>query len=209
MRRGRTWVAAALTAVAVGVGAAGCAGPAGRMNVAIGQVDLRDARTLSVTVRACDGAPEVSDVVEGETEVRLAVTAAASSSADVGSTCAEHVTLKLAAPLGDRPVVDARSGRELTVWGRTRPTPIVSATRVGASGLLVQTATCNAQLEVTDVTETTAEVTIEVAATGGTHARECGDGVDVALRSPLGERRLVDATTGEVIPITGVIGSGA
>ena len=72
MRRGRTWVAAALTAVAVTVGAAGCAGPAGRMNVAIGQVDLRDARTLSVTVRACDGAPEVSDVVEGETEVRLA-----------------------------------------------------------------------------------------------------------------------------------------
>ncbi len=208
MRRGRTWVAAALTAVAVTVGAAGCAATDARTSVTIGEVDLRDARTLTMTVRSCDGAPEVSDVVEGETEVRLAVTVAPSSSSGTAR-CAGHVTVKLAAPLGDRPVVDARSGRELSVWGRTGPTPVVSATLVGVSGLLVQTETCTAQLEVTDVSESADSVRIEVTATGGTHGRACGDGVDVALRSPLGERRLVDATTGEVIPITGAIGTGA
>ncbi len=211
MRRGTRWVAAAVAAAAVtALGAAACAVPeGGRTAVAISEVDLRDARTLSMTVRACDGAPQVSDVVERETEVRLAVTAAASASPPGDSTCAERVTVKLAAPLGDRPLVDARSGEELSVWGRTRPTAVVSATRVGSTGLLLQTATCSAHLEVTTLEETASTVTVEVAATGGTHGSECGDGVDVTLASALGERRLVDATTGEPIPITGVIGSGS
>ena len=200
MRRG-TRVSAALTAVVVAAavaGLAGCgAGPAEGVSVA--RVEVQDASTITLVFGTCVPHPEV-DVTQSDDVVEVAVTSAG------GGDCDPWLRVPLDAPLGERAVVDARRGGELSVVGRTRTVAIGEAVVSRGGQVLVLTVpTCDAQTEVTRLVETAETVEVEVTATGGSTTLECLDAVEVPLEAPLGDRVLLDASTGEPVPSIGYL----
>ena len=78
----------------------------------IDEVEVRpDGRTLAFAVSSCHGSPKAT-AEESAGEVRISVRSDTSSNDD----CADGATVKLDRPLGDREVVDAKTGRALRVW---------------------------------------------------------------------------------------------
>ncbi len=200
MRRG-TRVAAALTAVGVVaavVGLASC-GTTPAEGVAVARVEVQDATTITLVFGSCVPHPQVA-LTQSDDVVEVDVTSAG------GGVCDPWLQVPLDAPLGERAVVDGRHGSELRVVGRTRPVAIAEAV-VGSGGRVVvlTVPTCNAQTEVTRLVEADDSVEVEVAATGGSTTRECLDSVEVPLTAPLGQRVLIDASTGEPVPSIGYL----
>jgi hypothetical protein len=69
-----------------------------------------DGRTLSFAVNSCHGGPETS-AEESTTQVRIEVRSDTSGEDE----CADGATVELEQPLGDREVVDAKTGKALRV----------------------------------------------------------------------------------------------
>jgi hypothetical protein len=69
-----------------------------------------DDRTLGFAVSSCHGSPKAT-AEESASQVRIIVRSDTSSNDD----CADGATVKLNQPLGDRDVVDAKTGRALRV----------------------------------------------------------------------------------------------
>jgi hypothetical protein len=67
---------------------------------------------LQLGVLSCHGDPEVTELSQDDGQVRIEVTSTVSSPGDA---CMDVLTVALDAPLGDRAVVDATSGRTLRV----------------------------------------------------------------------------------------------
>jgi len=63
---------------------------------------------LRLRIDTCDGAPEVG-VVETDDDVTVTVV---STRRDPGDACQDAVTVTLAAPLGERTLIDGTTGRE-------------------------------------------------------------------------------------------------
>jgi hypothetical protein len=75
------------------------------------EVEVRsDGRTLAFAVASCHGSPKAT-AEESAREVRISVRSDTSSDDE----CADGATVKLDQPLGDRDVVDAKTGRALRV----------------------------------------------------------------------------------------------
>lgn len=67
---------------------------------------------LQLGINSCNAAPEAS-VVETDADVTVTVIALAPPSDGVMDLCGDAVTVTLAAPLGDRAVIDESTGREV------------------------------------------------------------------------------------------------
>lgn len=82
--------------------------------------------------------------------------------------------------------------------GQDGPAPI-SFVVVSPDGLTltVNLETCNADKIRTDVEEGPEEVIISITVEGADRNNDCADLTDVGLTRPLGDRRVVDGTTGE------------
>jgi hypothetical protein len=104
-----------LAAAALVLTTAACAAD-GRTEARLHDYSLTSPTTLSVMVDGCRLDPTVDDLQQTAQEVRLLVRR--DHPAPLGtSSCADAVTVELDAPLGDRRVVDARSGVEVQVAG--------------------------------------------------------------------------------------------
>lgn len=73
--------------------------------------------SLILEVDSCGGEPEVTDIDQGPSEVRVTVEA---STRVIGSAreCADSIAMRLQSPLGARLVVDATRGEPVEVQGR-------------------------------------------------------------------------------------------
>lgn len=96
-------------------------------------------------------------------------------------------------------VVDAPE--ESTVRG---PVEIWEAYTGGGTGLQLTVGSCNGEPEVTVLEQSDTEVRIEVTSTTpapGWPGEDCLDGLELTLDAPLGDRALVDVTTGEAVAV--------
>lgn len=86
-----------------------------RKPVEFSHVTLTDDRTLEMSVDSCNGNPEVTELEQTETEVRLEVTSTVPGPGQPGNDCMDGIEVTLDAPLGDRVLVDARTGDAVEV----------------------------------------------------------------------------------------------
>jgi hypothetical protein len=101
------WERRAVTAVAAVVALAACSPAEGRGPQAIVGYSVDDV-VLHLWIDTCNGEPE-TDVVETAEDVTITVV---STKRDPGNACQDPVTVTLAAPLGDRPLIDGSTGDE-------------------------------------------------------------------------------------------------
>lgn len=97
-------------------------------------------------------------------------------------------------------VVDAPE--ESTVRG---PVEIWEAYTTGGTGLQLTVGSCNGEPEVTVLEQTDSEVRVEITSTTpapGWPGEDCLDGLELTLDAPLGDRALVDVTTGDIVAVT-------
>ncbi|MBB2903111.1 hypothetical protein FHR75_003953 [Kineococcus radiotolerans] len=90
-----------------------CSSSTGRERVKTGINEWQvDGNVLQLGVNSCNSDPEAS-FVETEVDVTVTVTALAPPSDGVQDLCGDAVAVTLAAPLGDRAVIDESTGREV------------------------------------------------------------------------------------------------
>lgn len=99
-----------LAAVAMLLLTAGCGD--GRTEARLTDYSVRGPSTLVVSVDGCRLNPSVEDLQQTESEVRLLVLRDQPSGFGVSS-CADIVTVEMDEPLGERPLINARSGVEV------------------------------------------------------------------------------------------------
>jgi|GEM_PF-1014756 len=77
----------------------------------------------------------------------------------------------------------------------------IRAAYIGADGITLEVGvdTCNADLT-TDVVETGAQVEVTVMVENNTTA-DCADSIRITLDAPLGDRTLVDGSSGETVDV--------
>lgn len=109
----KRWAAVALVLVILGACSdeASNPGDADRHAVEVLSGKVQPSGELTVSVDACQGAPEVS-VTETEQAVRIEVVATVHAA---GPACADGVPVPLEQPLGERPLVDAHTGGTVEV----------------------------------------------------------------------------------------------
>lgn len=96
-------------------------------------------------------------------------------------------------------VVDAQE--ESTVRG---PVAITEASDPGGTALQLYVDSCNGEPEVTVLEQTDAEVRVEITSTTpapGWGGNDCLDGLELTLDAPLGDRALVDLSTGDPVQV--------
>jgi hypothetical protein len=65
--------------------------------------------------------------------------------------------------------------------------------------ILVGIGSCRAEIDKVATEETASEVRIKVWVKGGTNL-DCADGVTIELEEPVGDRKVIDEESGEVVP---------
>ena len=91
---------------------------------------------------------------------------------------------------------------ESTVRG---PVEITEATATGGTTLQLHVDSCNGEPEVTVLEQTDDEVRVEITSTTpapGWGGDDCLDGLELSLDAPLGNRALVDLSTGDLVAVT-------
>lgn len=86
-----------------------------REPVGFGEVYLVDDRTLQMNVWSCNGEPEVTALEETDGEVRLEVTSTVAAPGWASQDCLDGIEVTLAAPLGDRTLIDITTGDAVDV----------------------------------------------------------------------------------------------
>ncbi|GIG30462.1 hypothetical protein [Cellulomonas marina] len=106
-------------------------------------------------------------------------------------------------PLGVPYAFDVFDGPdESTVRGPVRFSPANPFTAAGSTEIHVHPSSCNGEPEVTRLEENHDEVRLEITSTTaapGWGSDECLDGLAVTLQEPLGDRALVDLSSGETV----------
>ena len=193
------WVGALALAGSV---LAGCvaAGADRREAVAIMGV-LGTGDGVGVNVGACNANAEITMLEEDVDEVRVEVTGDRQRGESPG--CADLVKLSLSEPLADRLVVDLTTGREFLLIGTGLP--VVAGTAENSGVLDLTVLSCHAVPRAAIVAEDDVEVRVRVTAVSQRPpgAEEpCEQQARVTPTTPLGDRRLVDDTTGEPILVS-------
>jgi hypothetical protein len=84
---------------------------------------------------------------------------------------------------------------------RSEATPIIEGEYRGATQVLALTVTsCNAEVSA-ELVETATSVRVAVESKGGDRPADCADGIEVRLDRPLGDRRVIDEHTGNVVAV--------
>jgi hypothetical protein len=83
-----------------------------------------------------------------------------------------------------------------------RETSVFAAQLLGDRTLELSLGACNAEKNEATVTEDESSVTVRVVSTNPSEGEDCADGVTVELDEPLGDRELIDATTGAHVEVT-------
>ncbi|MEM9135267.1 MAG: hypothetical protein AAF962_26310 [Actinomycetota bacterium] len=93
---------------------AGCGTDGGRQRVSVLEAQPKDGgQTISIWVGSCEGEPTA--VVTGNTERIIIDVEAFVPTGDSNTECADGLVIQLAEPLGDRQVIDGRTGDEVRV----------------------------------------------------------------------------------------------
>lgn len=92
-----------------------------------------------------------------------------------------------------------RDGSETTITSSRGPTEVYSFFRDSETSLALGVGSCNGNPTVTEFEEADNEVRVAVVATTYSEGPECGDVVNVELDEPLGDRVVVDLTTGQTV----------
>ncbi len=87
-----------------------------RGEVSVVEAELRDDSLLVLSLDSCNGDPDVSVLEENDDQVRVEAVAS-STPFGGGDDCLDVVEVRLQQPLGNRVVVDAHSGDEVSVSG--------------------------------------------------------------------------------------------
>jgi hypothetical protein len=82
----------------------------------------------------------------------------------------------------------------------TRGVSIIEGSVVDDRTVNLLVDSCQATLT-SEVTEAADEVSMRIVAEGGSAVADCIDDIDVGLESELGDRAIVDDTTGSVVPV--------
>jgi hypothetical protein len=82
-----------------------------------------------------------------------------------------------------------------------RETGVFAAQLVDERTLELSLGACNAEKNEATVTEDESSVTVRVVSTNPSEGEDCADGMTVELDEPLGNRELIDATTGAHVEV--------
>lgn len=87
--------------------------------VPFAEVYLITESTLRLNVSSCGGDPEVTVLEETDSEVRLEITSTNAAPGWMSAACLDGLEVGLAAPLGDRTLIDISTGRpvDVAIWG--------------------------------------------------------------------------------------------
>jgi len=85
-----------------------------RSEVAVHGAELRSTDRLALVVGSCNGAPEVTFLRETDDDVQVGVVASSTPLLG-GDDCQDLLEVQLQEPLGDRAVIDKRSGQSVSV----------------------------------------------------------------------------------------------
>ena len=173
-----------------------------RIGVHVTEARLSSPDRLGLRVNAdCTKNSEVSSLVETDVDVQVEVVADATPFLR-GVDCGGGVGVQLQEPLGDRDVIDKRTGRVVRdasshTWASVR------STFLRAPDLLfLYASTCDEYPEVSSLVETDVDVQVEVVAESHLYppgGQDCRNRVSIRLQEPLGDRDIVDKHTGEVV----------
>ncbi len=158
-------------------------------------------RLVLSSIGVCGKNPEVSRLVETDVDVQVAMVADATPFL-FGLDCGQPVGLQLQEPLGDRDVVDKRTGKVVRDASSYTGVNVVEARLRAPSILFLYASTCDEYPEVSRFVETDVNVQVEVIADsppsppGG---QNCRSRVTRRLQEPLGDRDVVDKHTGKVV----------
>lgn len=94
------------------------------------------------------------------------------------------------------------SGDDPAESSERRPAEIIDARLEGESTVILSIEACNAETNRATVTETEREVVVSVTTDDLVLDDMCADGLVVDLEEPLGDRQLVDGTTGEAVSVS-------
>ena len=108
----RLWGRRLLAWLGVALVVAACGADRTRGPVAILEGRLDGPTTLVLNVSTCGGNPEVAELQETSTEVRVEIV---STDVSEGPACADGIEVPLASPLADREVIDLTSGDQVTL----------------------------------------------------------------------------------------------
>ena len=104
-----------LAIVAVGVAVTLTRGVSWRDKVPVSEAFLTEQNHLTLLVDTCGGEPELDLLREENDVVELAVVSTRTFGGSGGGDCQDPVEVRLQAPLGERSLVDATTGDDLTV----------------------------------------------------------------------------------------------
>jgi hypothetical protein len=110
-RHGRLATAAGCALVGA-LALAGCGPNEQRGPVTLTTATLEAPARLRIEVPSCNGNPEVTDLDQADDAVTVEVT---TTTRREGDDCLDAVTIDLDEPLGDRHLIDGKSGDELAV----------------------------------------------------------------------------------------------
>ena len=173
-----------------------------RIGVTVAEASLRGTARLGLRVNAdCTKNSEVSRLVETDVDVQVEVVADATPFLH-GVDCGGSVGVQLQEPLGDRAVVDMRTG-EIVIDASSYTGVSVVEARLrdpAPDRLVLYVSSCNPV--VSRLVETDVDVQVEVIA--NSHAslsggQDCRNRVAIWLQEPLGDRAVVDMRTGEIV----------
>jgi hypothetical protein len=172
-----------------------------------GTVDLVEAESrpldrLRVGVDTCHGDPEV--VVFRETDIDVQIKVKATRWPFRGSDdCQAGVVAQLQQPLGDRAVVDQRTGRSINV---RRGKSLIEGELRSPDRLRVIVNSCNRdpQLVLRRETDTEVHVMVVDSDSPSDTGEFCRETVEFNLREPLGDRIVIDAHSNQPVNVNTV-----
>lgn len=121
-RRGpRVWILTGVIIAAVLAGVFALVtnrGYSWRGEVAISFAELAEPSELWLGVGTCGANPEIDTLKESDEAVEISIVSTHTFGGPGNADCMDIIQVELAAPLGDRPVIDRSSGKEVTVGNR-------------------------------------------------------------------------------------------
>ena len=173
-----------------------------RIAVDVRKASLSAPDRLRLGVKTCNKNPEVSRLVETDVDVQVEVVADATPFL-YGGDCGDGVGVQLQEPLGDRDVVDRRTGKVVRDASSHAEVSVDEASLDSPNRLLLHVSTCDENPEVSHLVETNVDVQVRVVAEAPpfVYGKDCRDIAAIQLQEPLGRRDVVDLHTGEVVRV--------
>ena len=166
---------------------------------------LRAPDLLWLYVSSCDEYPEALSLVETEVDVQVKVVVESHYPSQLrGQDCQNRASIRLQEPLGDRDVVDKRTGEVVRDASSYPGASVRSAFLKAPDVLIFYVSTCDESPEASHLMETDVDVQVKMVADSHpplSGMQDCLGRVPIRLQEPLGDRNIVDKHTGKVVSL--------